>query len=213
MASSIPGNLSGAMVWVLRRLRSGVGTREFVMGPASGRLAGVRYFSPCKLLTAAGAKAAFRGLTVDTATISFTYAEGLTRNKTAEEAIAEVGGGIRVVYNNLDGHCSYAVNGASGSQFYVTLSTDQAFDRSAAAREELSGSYRRNIVDEKISGVGQAAKIATLKSDFGQNFYPELWIRYPHMLVRVALSDFKGTKAQRMEYLGKIAKQLPARSR
>lgn len=196
---------------VLRRLRADVGTSGFVMGPASGRLARFRYFPPCNLLTPTGVRAAFRGLTVDTASISFTYGEGLTRNKLAEEAIAEEGGGARVVYNDLNGHCGYSVTGVGGSPFHVILSTDQAFDRSAATREELSYFYRHNTTDDKIRGAGQAAKIATLKSEFNEKFYPELWIRYPHILVRVALSDFKGTKAQRMGYLRKIAKQLPAR--
>lgn len=195
---------------VLRRLRSGGDTRAFMMGPASGRLAGFKYFSPCKLLTVAGVKAAFRGLTVDTASISFTYGEGLTRNKVAEEAIAEAGGGTRVVYNDLDGQCGYSV-GTGGSQFQVILSTDQAFDRSVAAQDELSDFYRQNTFDEKIRAVGRTAKIATLKSVLTGKVYPELFIRYSHMLVRVSLSDFKGTKAQRMGYLRKIASQLPAR--
>lgn len=197
---------------VLRRLRSGADTRTFVMGPASGQLAGLRYFSPCNLLTPVGVKAAFRGLTVDTANISFTYGEGLTRNKAAERAFAEAGGGTRVIYNILNGQCGYAV-GTGDSQFEVILSTAQEFDGSLASQQELASPFRQASLDEKISGVGNAAKIATAKSALSSQLYPELLIRYPHMLVQVGLADFKGTKSQRMGYLRRIAQQLPARLR
>jgi hypothetical protein len=195
---------------VLGRLRSSASTRAFVMGPAGGQLAGLRYFPACKLLTLADTRAVFRGLTVDTANITFTYGEGLTRNKIAEKAIAEEGGGTRVVYNDLDGQCGYLI-GTGDNQFKVVVSTDEAFDRSAAAQEGLSSLYRQNTLDEKISGIGQAAKIATPKSGFTSDASAGLLIRYPHMLVQVGLADFKGTQAERLGYLRKIAQQLPAR--
>lgn len=195
---------------VLGRLRSSASPRAFVMGPAGGQLAGLRYFPACRLLKLADTKAAFRGLTIDTANITFTYGEGLTRNKLAEESIAEAGGGTRVVYNDLSGQCGYAV-GTGDSQFEVVISTEQEFNRGAEAQEELSSRYRQNTLDEKISGVGQAAKIATPKTVLTSNVSAELLIRYPHVLVQVGLADFKGTNSQRLGYLRKIARQLPAR--
>jgi hypothetical protein len=188
---------------ILRRLRSGVGTSGFVMGPASGRLAGSRYFSPCKLLTAPGVKAAFSDLAVDTTSIAFTYAEGATRNKLAEETSGSK------VYDTLDGGCSYPVTGADGRKFTVELSTEQVFDNIALS--SLIRSYRMDTTDEKIDGVGQAAKIGTFKADNNEKYDPALLIGYPYTLVTVQLGEFKGTDAQRKEYLKKIARQMPAR--
>lgn len=191
---------------ILRRLRSGSGTGRFVMGPASGRLAGgFRYFSPCKLLTAPGVKTAFSDLAVDTTSIRFTYAEGATRDKGVEE----IGGGKS--YNELDGSCAYPVTGADGREFTADLSTEQVFDNISLS--SLIRSYRRGyITDEKINGVGQAAKIGTFKADNNQDLYdPTLLIGYPYTLAEVQLRGFKGTDAQRMDYLKKIAKQMPAR--
>jgi len=184
---------------ILRRLRSGADTSGFVMGPASGRLAGSRYFSPCKLLTAPGVKAAFSGLAVDTTSIAFTYAEGATR--------FDAGGSK--MYNTLNGSCSYPVTGAGGRKFIVALSTEQVFDNISLS--SLIRSYRRDATNEKINGVGQAAKIGTFIPDSNKKYDPELLIGYPYTLVTVQLREFKGTDAQRMEYLKMIAKQMPAR--
>jgi hypothetical protein len=195
---------------VLRRLRTGAGTHAFVMGPASGRLAGHRYFPACKLLTAAGVTAAFRGQTVDLANIEFGYAEGLTHNTAAEEAIVEAGGGTRVIYNIVDGDCGYTI-GTGNSQFEVKLSAGQIFDSTPASQDTLFSPFRLTTRGEKISGVGRAAKIAALKHGIIGHSDPELLIRYPLLLVRVGLVGFTGSKAQRTEYLEKIAHQLPAR--
>jgi hypothetical protein len=160
----------------------------------------------------AGARAAFRGLTVDTSSISFTYSEGLTRNKSAEEAIAEITGRSSVVYNDLRGQCSYAL-GTGDNQFEAVLSADQEFTRSESSQEELSSIYGQNTLEEKVSGVGRAAKIATAKPVPGRKFQPELLVRYPNMVVQVGLADFRGTDEQRIRYLRNIARQLPARLR
>jgi hypothetical protein len=181
-------------------LRSGAGTSGFVMGPANRRLAGFSYFSPCKLLTAAGVMAAFNGLTVDTTSIAFTYADGVMRFKVA------TGG---TFYSTLDGICSYTVISADGRKFTVELMTEQAFDNASLA--SLVRAYRRNSTDEKINGVGQAAKIGTFKADNNVKYDPALLVGYPYTLATVRLREFKGTDAQRMEYLKKIAKQMPAR--
>ena len=59
--------------------------------------------------------------------------------------------------------------------------------------------------------LGEAAKIATDRPAFGIKHEPELLIGYPHLLVQVSLADFKGSKAQRIGYLRKVAEQMPAR--
>jgi hypothetical protein len=190
---------------ILHRLRSGAGSRGFVMGPASGRVAGSRYFPPCKLLTARGVKAAFSGLAVDTTSIAFTYAEGVTRFNT----------GSGRLYSMLRGSCTYQVTGADGRKFTVVLQTGQAFDNISLS--SLVSNYRSDTTDEKINGVGQAAKIGTfkpsddIKSGAKVKYYPELLIGYPYTLTTVGLNGFTGTGAQRMEYLKRIARQMPAK--
>ena len=195
---------------VLRRLRAGAGRRPFVMGPASGRLAGHRYFPPCKLLTLAGVQKVFRGQAVDAADIAFAYGEGLTHNTAAEQAIIDVGGGARTVYNILNSECVYMI-GAGNSKFQLKLSAGQVFDGIPASEQTLMSPWRLSDHGEKVRGLGQAAKIATIKHEVAGQFFPELMVRYPRTLVRVGFVSFTGSKVQRVGYLRKIAQQLPAR--